>query len=111
MVPQVYGQVPYPIPPKYDPRHNDNIGKVGLLFGVIGILSSPLLLGLLGSFYMGLTYIACLLGPVLGWTALILGLLASFRGSRWGYAALVVGIIGVFISSWIIIAILMAPGV
>ncbi len=60
---------------------------------------------------MELTYIACLLGPVLAWTSLILGLLASFRGSKWGYAALIFGIIGVFISSWIIIAILMAPGV
>ena len=111
MGPPVYGQVPYPVPPKYDPRHNDNIGKLGLLLGVFGIVSIPLLLGGLGSMFMEMTFLACLLGPVLSWTSLILGILASFRGSKWGYASLVIGIIGVFLASWIIFAILSAPGI
>jgi vacuolar-type H+-ATPase subunit I/STV1 len=103
--------VPYPIPRKYDPRHNDNLGKLGLLLGVISLVSIPLMLGLLNTMYMASSSVMCLLVPVLAWTSLILGMLASFRGSKWGYGAIIIGVVGVFVTSWIIVAILSAPGV
>ena len=105
------GMVPYSLPPKFNPRHNDDLGKVALLFGMFGILCSPIISSMAGPLFGQMTWGLCLMSPFLAWTSLILGLLASFRGSKWGYLALIFGIINVFLTSWFIYAMLNAPGV